>query len=79
MGPRGLLPQVWQGKEGCVYGKLIAFRLLLLNLDLEQVRSPKPAKGLLGSREPTKPVINFPVLINSRISPSHYEAVGGMQ
>lgn len=24
-----------------------------------------------------KPVMNFPVLINSRISPSHYEAVGG--
>lgn len=43
-------------------------------LGLEQVRDPKSAADFLWSREPSKPVINFPVLINSWISPSHYKA-----
>lgn len=37
----------------------------------------KPAGSLQGRSAAWQPVINFPVLINSRISPSHYEAVGG--
>lgn len=63
------------GKESCAHGKIIPPVLPPPPLDLEQARGPKPAEGLLGSGEPSKPVINFPVLISSRISPSHYEAV----
>ena len=37
----------------------------------------KPAGSLQGLSAAWQPVINFSVLINSRISPSHYEAVGG--
>lgn len=59
------------GKESCVHGKLIPPVLPL--------SSPSSGAGprlqTCRSGEPGKPVINFPVLISSRISPSHYEAV----
>lgn len=52
-----------------------------------QIAPPAPAPpdlqggsetaDLPGAPGAQQPVTNFPVLINSRISPSHYQAVGG--